>query len=69
MHLTIHPSQWFHHEHVVEPAEHGRWWQAFHSEGFWIFMIMVGLLAATIVLTVLYGKVPASPYPYMPIYP
>jgi hypothetical protein len=65
MHVSLHPSQWFHHEtvsHVQLPETH-RLREWLHNGTFWSITLLIAVLCAIFVLALLAGgKIGSGPY-------
>jgi hypothetical protein len=65
MNVSIHPSHWFHHH---QPAEPGKLHALVASETFWMFVVMISVLVATIVLAVMFGNAGPSNITFTPYF-
>ena len=57
MHMTIHPSQWFHHEVVQreELSNPHRVRQLLHDGAFWATVLLIVVIATLLVLAIISG--------------
>ena len=75
MHMTIHPSQWFHHEHVLgeqTPSTHGLMEglrQLFHSGVFWVLIAALVFFGLMMGLAIIFGENPSTTVPQGPYAP
>ena len=57
MHVTIHPSQWFHHEAVQDeqmlPAHRVR--VLLHDGAFWATVLLIAIISTLLVLAIISG--------------
>lgn len=63
MNVTIHPSHWFHHQHLQKADEHLgviHWSELFHNEVFWILVLLTAVFVPLIILAILFGTTPPS---------
>ena len=75
MHMTIHPSQWFHHEHVLgnEASSSNELMaglqRALHDRMFWLMVGLTALFCLLIGLAILYGESQSIVVPQTPDVP
>ncbi len=70
MNITVHPHQWFHHRHMqAVPKPRGEFEELSHTAAFWIAGILIFLFVAAIIMTIWFGKAPATDIPPMLSFP